>query len=447
MRRTSIGRLVGVRCFRHAAFALAAALLPLLFGPQAADAQSGRRRVEAKAGGIQDFTSQHFLIHTDLDAKEAAEQLKKLETMLKLVSTYWKRPTSGIIECYVAKNIKEWPEETLKKMDAGGIAKIEEGAGVCITRTMGNDTQFIAKSIVYAVAEGGVPQHEAVHAYCGQTFGRTGPQWYAEGMAELGNYWVEGKKGVNAHPGAIAFLQKYPPKSVGELISLKQTTGGTWQDYAKWWSLCHFLESNNNYNGLFRELGPLLLLGKSNQGFDQTFGGMADQLSFEYFFFMDHIKPGYRCDLTTWDWRRKFRPLHSTKTQISAQLQADRGWQPSGVTVKKGKTYEYAATGTWSTAKGKKAVSADGDDEGAGRLMGVLLMSEYKLGKEFELGAKGGFTAEADGDLYLRCRDKWEELGDNTGRMSLKFSLKEADHSAAEDDAGLEPVRNKGTRD
>ncbi|MFZ5832117.1 MAG: hypothetical protein ACOY3P_18700, partial [Planctomycetota bacterium] len=172
---------------------IAALGLVLLCAPAAA--QSPRRKLEptsarpaeGKVGAkVQDFSSAHFLVHTDLEAKEAQELLKRLETMLKLVSAYWGRKPAGVIECYVAKEIENWPTSVLAQMEQEGIAKIEEGAGVCISRRVTFGNRFISKAIVYAVAEPGVPQHEAVHGYCQHAFGRTGPQWYAEGMAELG---------------------------------------------------------------------------------------------------------------------------------------------------------------------------------------------------------------------------------------------------------------------
>src|ERR1700682_4654782 len=99
--------------------------------------------------------------------------------MLDLISKYWGRPPVGLIECYVVKDLDKWP---LDALDPGGRAKIQEGAGVTLTQTLigpGNK-KVISKSVVYAVADHGTPQHEAVHAYCGQNFGTAGPLWYAE---------------------------------------------------------------------------------------------------------------------------------------------------------------------------------------------------------------------------------------------------------------------------
>jgi hypothetical protein len=404
---------------RHAASAaIGAVVFSLLLC--AAEAQETPRR-KARTPVVQDYSSPHFLVHTDLPAKDAQTLLKDLETMLKLVSTYWARPPSGIIECYVAKDIETWPEEVLSVMAPKGVAKIREGAGVCISQQMSLGNRFVAKSIVYAVADDGVPQHEAVHGYCQQTFGRTGPLWYAEGMAEVGRCWIDGAKGVNNDPVVIEYLQKSPPATVGELIINDETTGGTWQDYAKWWSLCHFLENNPNYNADFRKLGAALLLGAPNQGFELTFGSRAKELSFEYMLFLDQLEAGYRVELTAWDWKRKFKPLLA-RTTVTTPVLAARGWQPTGISIVAGVGHEYAASGTWQTAKENKPVDANGGDDGAGRLVAVL-MSDYKLCDEFELGAEGVLRREDSGDLYVRCRDGWAQLADNTGRITLRVKI------------------------
>lgn len=117
----------------------------------------------AAAGKPADFRSQHFLVHTDVPPAEAKALLERLETMLKLISGYWGREPSGIIECYIVRDLANWPDGA---MPAGGVAKIREGAGVTISESLRSANAFVAKATVYSVADIGVPQHEAVHAYC-----------------------------------------------------------------------------------------------------------------------------------------------------------------------------------------------------------------------------------------------------------------------------------------
>lgn len=358
-------------------------------------------------------------MHTDLPPKEAQELLKRLEYMLKLISQYWGRPPSGTIECYVVADLNVWPEEALSPL---GRAKILEGAGVTESLKLSQGRAFLAKSKVYAVADRGTPQHEAVHAYCHQTFGRAGPVWYSEGMAEMGQYWRENDRAVNAHPIVCEYLRTAPRKPLLEVVNEEQFTGDSWKNYAWRWALCHLLANNPNYAPRFRPLG-LALLTNQPASFEETYGGALPQLQFEYALFIQNVCPGYRVDLCAWDWKRKFRTL-TTAAPIGATVAAAAGWQPSGLTVESQLEYEFAATGTWKIAADGDLLDADGESAGAGRLVGVV-MKDYQLSEEFELGTYGSFRPPTDGDLYVRCRDDWGSIGDNAGKISLRLKRKD----------------------
>ena len=113
--------------------------------------------------------------------------------------------------------------------------------------------------------------------------------------------------------------------------------------------------------------------------------------------------------------------LQPGRTQ-KVTIAAGRGWQPTGLSVRAGTRYEYLASGAWQIAGEPEAIDADGDDQRRGRLVGVL-MKDYQLGAEFELGAKGSLRLEADGDLYLRCRNTWNELAGDRGHVTVTFQL------------------------
>ena len=389
----------------------------------------------AAAGKPADFRSQNFLVHTDVPPAEAKALLERLETMLKLISGYWGREPSGIIECYIVRDLANWPDGA---MPAGGVAKIREGAGVTISESLRSANTFVAKATVYSVADIGVPQHEAVHAYCQQTFGSVGPLWYAEGMAEMGQYWREGNLEVSCHPGVLEHIQKAQPKrTMREILDTNRQAGDTWENYAWRWALCHLLANNPNYKAQFRPLGVGLLLEQA-VSFEETYGAVADQISFEYDFFLNHIDRGYRVDLCAWDWKRKFATPPPGGTPIAAKVKAAAGWQPSGATLTAGTPYAYTASGTWQTAKDAKPVAADGGDKGKknapGRLVGIIMRASepgqrfdiskpFELSEPFDLSEQGTFTPTSHGRLFLRCFDQWNELADNSGTVSFKLKL------------------------
>ncbi len=127
----------------------------LLPGPS--DVPRAKRLADEPASPA-DYRSPHFLLHTDLPKDEAGELLGKLERMVALVSKYWGQPLRGEIECYVVADLDCWPAEALSP---AGRAKVRLKSGITTTRTLSRGPQFISgKSIVYAAADGGTPQHE-----------------------------------------------------------------------------------------------------------------------------------------------------------------------------------------------------------------------------------------------------------------------------------------------
>jgi len=327
----------------------------------------------------------------------------------------------------VVKDLANWPAGSLHP---AGMQSVQGGGGVTMSRTTYRGGQIVAaKSIVYATANGGTPQHEAVHAYCAQNFGRTGPVWYSEGMAEMGNNWkVVPRKGqplaVTCEQYVIDYIKRSEPKSLNEIVNSSETTGDSWQNYCWRWALCHLLATNPNYSERFRPLGLGLLMNKP-VSFNQTYGAMDREISFEYLFFLKHFDQGFRCDLCQWDWKTKFRKPNSVRP-LTSKVEANQGWQASRVLVEEGREYQISTLGEWNTATESKDVTARGDDSGQGTLMGVVLYEneneEYELSAAFELGKAERFQAPASGKLFLRCRDNWHELADNSGKISVKIS-------------------------
>ncbi len=366
---------------------------------------------------VHEVRSRHFLVHTDLPSDQVNSLVARLERMLDLIATYWGRPMRGVIECYVVRDIDTFP---VVGMDAVGVRAIKTVGGMNVMRTASDGKRYLAKSIVYADDRPEVVLHEVVHAYCHHSFGRIGPVWYAEGMAEMGHYWIDGDTTVHADHRETEYVRRSPRKTLVEATSPYQVTGDSWQNYASRWALCHFLTHAPNYSDRFSLFGRSLLMGR-DVTFEQMYGAVACRLAFEYEFYLQHIAPGYCVRRTVWDWNTRFSTLRTGRT-MNATIAAGRGWQPSGLTVKNGVRYQYASNGMCSIAGGIEKVDADGNDQGRGRLVGALL-DNYHLGAEFELGAEGSFKTSSSGNLYLRCRNAWNELTADSGQFSVGIQL------------------------
>ena len=355
-----------------------------------------------------DVRSQHFLLHTDVSDRQGQILLDKLETMIELVSQYYRRPSKGLIECYVVRDIENYPAETFPER---AIEKIREPAGITMTRSLGKQRRTIA----FSCDQHQTVQHEAVHAYCQQTFGSTGPVWYSEGMAEMGAYWKQGQLEVDIHSGVIHYLTNAEPKKMLDIVAAGQVTGDSWQAYAWRWALCHLLANNKNYSDRLKGLGVAMMSGKT-ASFEATYGDVAQHISFEYDQFVKNFGNGYRTDLAAWQWDVKPKRLSGKKAKRS--VLAARGWQATGVSVVQGQSYDIQTEGTWQIAEAGEALTGDGNDDGKGKLVGAIF-SDFQLSEPFELGAEATFEASQDGHLVVRCRDSWTELSDNAGELKL----------------------------
>ncbi len=384
--------------------------------PQGEGPAAGRTKAEDRYARYsdaprkpRDVRSAHFLLHTDISDRQARILRDKLETMYGLLAKYFGRRPRQVIRCFVVRDPAQWPPGTFPPE---AQVKIARGEGVTIHRRLGDQVQ----AIVYSCDEHTVVQHEAVHAFCALTFGSTGPTWYAEGIAELGNYWKPNQVAVDVPPIVITYLKTSRPKTLAEIVAPGQITGDSWQAYAWRWALCYLLMNNPNYSPRFRALGIGLMSGRRGVSFQSVYGPVARQISFEYDFFVRHVDNGFRADLVAWDWKTRFRSLRSGARR-TVTVKAKAGWQATGVLVRAGEQYRYRAAGTWKIDP-LEPLNADGRPDGQGRLVGVL-WDDYRLSEPFELGREGTWTAPANGRLFVRCRDSWAALGDNSGQVQL----------------------------
>ncbi len=384
-----------------------------------------------------EYRSQRIVLYTDLPADKAKTWLADLERVLDFAAEHWKRPSRGLIECHVVADLSRWPARLPERVREA----IEAGAGITITQTMRSGKAVQARATVYASAKGTSAKHEIVHAYCRQAFGEVGPLWYAEGMAEMGQYFTPEAAGVNCEAGLARHLRSTTPPPLDDVLAMKQRSG---EGYARTWALCHLLANHPRYRDRFGQLGLTLLAGKKAElrtafSKDPPLAKEIECIDFERRLMLANLEVGYRVDLCAWDWETTFGPIEPGKTG-EVTIEAARGWQATGLEVKAGDRVPYRTSGGWRLTKNGRAVSPDGDPRGNGKLVGVLLHVDealgdspsrpgdtrpdeaagpLRLGEPFDLGRQGTWTAREGGRLYVRCRDAWHEVADNEGSITL----------------------------
>lgn len=408
-------------------------------------------------GSIASYESRYFLVHSDLPAGAARQRIVHLEATLVAVSEYWGQPLDGRIECYLVHNPAVWPAESLPYALAHVLLQRVGGRTDAVraskhdVRARGRQAPFRAR--ILALTTPGVAEHEVAHAYCCQVFGWSGPDWYKEGMAEVASQHGHRTPEVRCSEAVVARLRRTSTRDLSDVVSGADFTapitalfdrlatdaaapdgtaapGHCWtakddgavqyalESYASSWAFCHLMIHHPDYRYRFRRLGRAFLL-RQDVCLRTAFGDDYDRIAFEYEFFLQHVQPGYRVDLCDWEWDK---PCAELRVGRSARVvvTAARGFQPAGIAVTRGGKYDFCAQGKWATEKKGRSLSAAGDAAGRGRLEGVVV-NDYRLSDYLDLGADGFFTAPTSGQLYLRCRDAWNELADNAGRVVVEL--------------------------
>jgi hypothetical protein len=402
-------------------------------------------RLDAQSTRISNYSSERFQLHTDLPEAEARQALERMEAMVQVAEDYWRVHPKGRIACYLVQSQENWADaqlpHPLARISISGVG----GATV---------SQRRFSATIYASTTPGVVEHEVIHAYCLQAFGATGPDWFKEGMAEVMAFRGDGAAAVQYPQERLEELRKLAPRTVSQVVGagemtnkisqsleamLARRTGAQTQvalsqwtendaqntrqareDYLWAWALCHFLVHNPNYSTRFRQLGESYLTGRDDS-FERGFGPMAREMDFEYRLFLEQVATGHRPDLCAWDWDARFR-VPAAGEIVRRRVLAARGWQPSGLSLAANRRYAFRTEGAWSTRSEGPLGSADGGAR-RGRLVGAV-MSDFRLGEPFPLGTEGTFTAPSAGNLYLRCADEWDGIGDNRGEVTVHLTAR-----------------------
>lgn len=403
------------------------------------------------ANVIRQHKSSRLLVHTDLPEVEAEALYNRLEETLRFAARYWGRTPKGQIECYVVHDLSAWTDEQLPHRLARVL--INGVGGATVPKYVGIGNQSRNLPTVFASSDPGVAEHEVIHAYCIHTFGSSGPEWYKEGMAEMMVNRGKPESGMHCSAKQFKTLRAgnettlatiFETGITGKKISSslrrmlddpgsqgQHVSADAWTDtdagnvataraeYLHSWAFCYMMLHNPNYSKRFRSLGNAFI-AEQRDVFDEFFASARDKIEFEHQLFLKNASIGYRVDLCAWDWNHRFKGLTTGQSHTTSVLAA-RGFQPAGVTVSNRQCYDYRTKGKWKLSWEGQELDADGNVEGGGILIGVVL-TDQTLSDPFPLGTNGTLKAPTSGKLYLRCQDAWNEIADNAGQIDFTIS-------------------------
>ncbi|MEZ6057942.1 MAG: hypothetical protein R3C01_14685 [Planctomycetaceae bacterium] len=289
--------------------------------------------------------------------------------------------------------------------------------------------------------------HEATHCFMLIQDAQTRPPlWYLEGMAErFGCHATDAEGNVrfrvmpDQHENFVGFGRIemiHEAIDAGDVLTIDEVHLITANEFAvdrrtpyAWsWALCTLLDTHPRYRDRFRELARVVDGGEFLAKLHDLFQPDLPLLHADWELLVHTLSYGHNIEAAAVDYRRG--ELLPPEGSLGVRIAANRGWQNSGITVKRGESYHVSATGEVSLAElpqpwtsepqgisirysgGRPigrllaAIQSDGppDATGVGRLM-----------KEIDIGRASVLTAPIDGTLYFRVNDLWGELADNRG--------------------------------
>lgn len=290
--------------------------------------------------------------------------------------------------------------------------------------------------------------HEGVHGIMFSLLGDHAPPWYAEGMAELlgTHHWQDEKLELPYFPkkasdvpklGRIEIVQKdfeqRHAKHFADVMAYDNKAHLKVEPYGWSWAACAFLDGHPRYRERFKQLLSLL---NSNDDFNaklrQIYGDDFDRLEEEWEVFACDLDYGYDFERTAIDFSPG-EPLVAKSAHVV--VQADRGWQNSGLKLEAGKTYRLSASGRYQVADDPKPWISEPSGVSVryihGRPLGILLATVRPghpsgtispLIKPIVVGPGTTISPAESGTLYLRINDSAGELADNAGRADVVVS-------------------------
>lgn len=293
--------------------------------------------------------------------------------------------------------------------------------------------------------------HEVTHCFMTVMPDTEAPVWYMEGMAEcFGTHRLNPDGTIQFHvmptspdefagSGRITAIRNCysegRARTIPEILDLRPIEFLKTEHYAWAWALCTFLDTHPIYQERFRKMGGFLQRNAFPTEFIRRFDPDSRNLATEWTLFLQNLQYGYDAPRAAID----FQPgqeLSASRPKAEAAIQADRGWQSSGVTVTEGEKYVVTANGRFELGNQPKPWVSEPQGVSFryfdGLPLGLLLGSirtetgtsggaEDSMLNVYRIGRGGVFEAPSSGTLYFRLNEEWNSLHDNRGAATVEI--------------------------
>jgi hypothetical protein len=292
--------------------------------------------------------------------------------------------------------------------------------------------------------------HEGTHAFMNHWLGGAGPPWYMEGMAELLGLhaWRKGELTLGVAPksseevpywGRVKIIRDDFAAGRGltleEIFRYDARAHLRVEAYGWSWAAVMFLDGHPLTQAAFREL--------KGRAADRTVRFSEN--------FLERVKPDWPAIREDWQLCvanieygydvarsaavRKGEAAPLPPGAVKVKIDADRGWQSTGLKLAAGQSYQLSASGRYQVAAEPKVWWCEPGGVTVryyrGQPLGMLLAAigdvEQPAGAITPLAAPQpiGLAAAIEpilsGTLYLKVNDSPAELADNAGNLTVEI--------------------------
>lgn len=294
--------------------------------------------------------------------------------------------------------------------------------------------------------------HEGVHAFTLTRRNLDTPAWYTEGIAEyLATHRLDADPDGVEHVVATPLpARKSDVEQLGRIEQIRHLAAAGLTPtldavlrapptihrdiaaYAADWALLTMLAQHPAYAQSFTAVERAALDRSLNDRLAAMPGWNPARAARDFAAFLAEVDYGFDFRRSAIDWSAG-RDLDSTTT---IAVEADRGWQHSGLAIKPGQRVTMSATGRCVVGR-VTDVKLESTAEGIslrwyrGRPVGTLLAAQWlntadgAASGRFEIlatGTAGTITAAAAGPLYFKINESPGELADNGGTLQVTLT-------------------------
>ena len=295
--------------------------------------------------------------------------------------------------------------------------------------------------------------HEGTHAAMNRIFGRVGPAWYREGIAEfLGTHHViDGKPKLGNFPankqevehwGRIKIikdeLSEGKLQSISNIVSFQSRDYLNVESYAWSWALQSFGQRHPEFKSIFHELADEMYVSsrRVTHHFLRRYYERQHEFDTAWYAFLRHLEYGYDSRGERIDHDKPFVELGDGV--VAFKIDSTRGWQSTGIKLSPNTSIDIASRTRFQVAS---ETGRDGkirpwisEPQGVtieyykGRPLGVLLAAIVNpeepdtakaLANPKTIGRLSQMRSVDGGILYVRINERTDRMSDNKGEISV----------------------------